>query len=399
MRVWQRPVILVNTALALAVLAGGFWAYRTVAGPETAPAATTGTRLVAATQGDVTATATATGSVASAATATANFATSGKVTSISVKVGDAVRKGQVLAKIDPAAAQAALDTAEDNLAAAEAALDRAEDAAEPDATTIANAKADVTAAQASVDEAARTLAGTVLKAPMAGTVTAVNGTLGGSSGGSGGSGGGSGGGGSGGGGSGGSTSSSGFISIVDVRKLQVSASFAETDATKLKAGQPATVTWSALPDTQVTGKVKTVAPTATTANNVNSYAVVISLDSVPSGARIGQTVTAVVAISAASNVIRVPASSVRTVGGQRLVTVSTNGATELRPVEVGVEGDSYTEIKSGVNVGDQVVVVTQTTSGGTNQFPGGGGFPGGAGGFPGGAGGFPGGGAGGGGPR
>ena len=394
MRVWQRPVILVNTALALAVLSGGFWAYRTVAGPETAPAATTGTRLVAATQGDVTATATATGSVASAATATANFATSGTVTSISVKVGDAVKKGQVLAKIDPAAAQAALDTAEDNLAAAEAALRRAEDATEPDDTTIANAKADVTAAQASVDEAARTLAGTVLKAPMAGTVTAVNGTLGGSSGGSGGSGGGSGGA-----GSGGSTSSSGFISIVDVRKLQVSASFAETDATKLKAGQPATVTWSALPDTRVTGKVKTVAPTATTANNVNSYAVVISLDSVPSGARIGQTVTAVVAISAASNVIRVPASSVRTVGSQRLVTVSTNGATELRPVEVGVEGDSYTEIKSGVNVGDQVVVVTQTTSGGTNQFPGGGGFPGGAGGFPGGAGGFPGGGAGGGGPR
>ena len=394
MRVWQRPVILVNTALALAVLSGGFWAYRTVAGPETAPAATTGTRLVAATQGDVTATATATGSVASAATATANFATSGTVTSISVKVGDAVKKGQVLAKIDPAAAQAALDTAEDNLAAAEAALGRAEGATEPDDTTIANAKADVTAAQASVDEAARTLAGTVLKAPMAGTVTAVNGTLGGSSGGSGGSGGGSGGA-----GSGGSTSSSGFISIVDVRKLQVSASFAETDATKLKAGQPATVTWSALPDTRVTGKVKTVAPTATTANNVNSYAVVISLDSVPSGARIGQTVTAVVAISAASNVIRVPASSVRTVGSQRLVTVSTNGATELRPVEVGVEGDSYTEIKSGVNVGDQVVVVTQTTSGGTNQFPGGGGFPGGAGGFPGGAGGFPGGGAGGGGPR
>ena len=123
MRVWQRPVILVNTALALAVLGGGFWAYRTVAGPETAPAATTGTRLVAATQGDVTATATATGSVASAATATANFATSGTVTSISVKVGDAVKKGQVLAKIDPAAAQAALDTAEDNLAAAEAAPD------------------------------------------------------------------------------------------------------------------------------------------------------------------------------------------------------------------------------------------------------------------------------------
>ena len=36
------------------------------------------------------------------------------------------------------------------------------------------------------------------------------------------------------------------------------------------------------------------------------------------------------------------------------------------------EGDSFTEITSGVNVGDQVVVVTQTTTGTGNTFPGGG---------------------------
>ncbi|MFC7481463.1 efflux RND transporter periplasmic adaptor subunit [Luedemannella flava] len=315
MRLWQRPVILTNAVLALAVLGGGFWAYRTVAAPAATPTATTsGTRLVTATEGSVTATATATGSVASSATATANFGTSGTVTSISVKVGDVVRKGQVLAKIDAAAAKASLATAEDNLDAAQAALYRAQNATTPDDTTIANANADVTAAQATVDEAARTVAGTVLKAPMAGTVTAVNGTLGGSSGGS------SGGGGQG----GGSESSGGFVTIADVRNLQVSASFAETDATKLKPGQTVRVVWSALADTQVTGKIRTVAPTATTANNVNEYAVIIGLDSVPAGARIGQTVTATVAIAEAANVVRVPASSVRTVGSQRLVTVSSN---------------------------------------------------------------------------
>ena len=59
--------------------------------------------------------------------------------------------------------------------------------------------------------------------------------------------------------------------------MQVSASFAEADATKLKVGQTATVTWAALTGATATGKVATIAPTATTANNVNSYAVVVSL--------------------------------------------------------------------------------------------------------------------------
>ena len=49
----------------------------------------------------------ASGSVQSASTATADFATSGTVTSIAVKVGDTVTKGQVLAKVDPTDAQAA----------------------------------------------------------------------------------------------------------------------------------------------------------------------------------------------------------------------------------------------------------------------------------------------------
>jgi membrane fusion protein, macrolide-specific efflux system len=374
MQMWQRPVFLVNAALGLAVLAGGFWGYQTVKGPAAAAAATTtGNRLVAVSQGEVTATATATGSVASAATATANFRTSGTVTSISVTAGDTVAKGQVLAKIDPTAAQAALDLAEDNLEAAQAALDRAEDATDPDDTTIANAKADVTTAQSDVDDAQRSVAGTVLKAPMAGTVTAVNGTLGGSSGGSGGSGGS--------GSTGSSSSSSGFVAIADVKKLQVSASFAESDATRIKAGQTVTITWSALTDTRVTGKIKTISPTATTSNNVNSYAAIISLEEVPSGARIGQTVSAVVAISDVQNGLRVPASAVRTIGSQHAVTVSTNGTTESRTVEIGVQGDSFTEITSGLQAGEQVVVVTQTSSGGsTNQFPGGGAFPGGAGG-------------------
>jgi putative ABC transport system ATP-binding protein len=105
--------------------------------------------------------------------------------------------------------------------------------------------------------------------------------------------------------------------------------------------------------------VSTIAPTASTTNNVNTYAVVLTLDSVPAGARIGQTVTAVVTVADVTDALRVPTAAVRTAGGRHTVTVSTNGTTEARQVDIGVEGDSFTEIKSGLTVGEQVVIETR----------------------------------------
>jgi macrolide-specific efflux system membrane fusion protein len=383
MRLWQRPVFIVNSVLGLLALGGGIWAFQSVTSDPAAAAASGQERLVAVTQGEVSATVSATGSVQSASTASATFTTSGTVTEIRVKVGDTVEKDQILAKVDATEARAQLATAENNLAAARDSLDRAESATPVDDDAVANAESAVTSAQSTRDEADRAVDGTVLRAPMAGTVTAVNGTLGGSSGGSGGANSGS---------TASSSSSSGFIQLADLSKMQVSASFAEADATKLKAGQTATLTWSALSGTQVSGKVATIAPTASTANNVNTYAVLMSMDEVPAGARIGQTVTAAVTVANVTDVIRVPTAAVRTAGGQRTVTVSANGTTEIRRVEVGVEGDSFVEITSGLAVGEQVAIVSQAASTNTNQFPGN--FPGGG---LGGGGAPPGGGAGGGG--
>ncbi|MEV8514328.1 efflux RND transporter periplasmic adaptor subunit [Dactylosporangium sp. NPDC051484] len=382
---------LVNAVLVLVAAGGAFWAYQIISGP--AASADTGTttertRLVAVTQGTVSQTVSASGSVASASTANANFTTSGTVTEVDVKVGDVVTKGQTLAKVDPAAAQAALDTAKANLNAAKAALTRDRNNNADDAT-IASADAQVATAQANVSSAQATVNGTVLTAPIAGTVTAVNGAVGSSSSGSSSSGGG-GGNNPASGSSSSSGSGSGFIQLADLSKLQIDASFAEADATKLKAGQTAGITWSALSGTRATGKVSTISPTATTSNNVNSYAVVITLDSLPDGVRLGQSTTAVVTVAEAQDVLRIPSTALRTAGGQRTVTVRVNGQNEERQVEVGITGGGFVEVKSGLQAGDQVVITTRTTTSttgpNTQQFPGGGNFPGGGGNFPGGGG-------------
>jgi macrolide-specific efflux system membrane fusion protein len=391
---------LVNSGLAVLAVAGGVWAYFLVTdNPNAAAAAgTVGTRTVAVTQGEVSSTVSATGSIQSANTASADFITSGTVTSISVHVGDAVKKGQVLAQVDPTDSQDQLNTANANLNAADASLTRANTGGDP--ATIASAQAQVTDAQATLDADQRALAGTTLTAPMAGTVTAINGSVGGSSGGgSGSSGSGGSGGGGGGGGSGGNSSSnsssagSGFIQLADLTQMEVSADFAEADATKLKTGQTATVTWAALTGATATGTVATIAPTATTSNNVNSYAVTVNLTTLPTGIRIGQTVTVLVTTADAQNAIRVPNAAVRTVGSRHTVTVLNGAAPQLVSVEVGVVGDTFTQITSGLAVGQEVVIVT-TPSGTTNTNTGRFGFGGGGlgGGGLGGGGGFGGGG-------
>lgn len=380
MRLWRPPTLILNASLGALALIGAGWAYHAVTASETTTTTTTSQqRTVTVSQGEVVATVSATGTVESANTASADFVTSGTVTSISVKVGDTVKKGQVLAKVDPTESNESLATAEANLDAAEESLDRAEDS--DDDATIATAEAAVTSAKATVAAAKRAVTGTVLKAPMAGTVTSVNGSVGGSSGGSSSSGS------SGTGGSSGSStssSSSGFIEIADLSEMQVSASFAEADATKLKAGQTATVTWSALSGTTAEGKVATISPTASTSNNVNSYAVVVSLDSPPTGARLGQTTTVEVTTASATDVIRVPTTAVTTRGTRHTVTLLSNGQTTVQQVEIGVEGDSYIEITSGLTVGQQVQITVTTSSNSSSNsgdFPGGGfgggGIPGG----------------------
>lgn len=358
---------LLNSALGLLLVGGGTWAYFMISG-DAAPAEANTTRTVAVAQGTVTATVTADGSIESANLMSADFATGGTVTAIKVKVGAKVAKGAVLATVDATEVKESRQTAQRNLDAARDALDRAEDGG--DDSSIANAENQVDQAESALAAAQRAVDGTVLKAPMAGTVVAISGAVGGSSGGSSGGGNGS---------SSSSSSGSGFVQLADLTKLQVTAGVAEADATRLKVGQSATVTWNALSGATATGKVAAISPTASSGNTV-TYPIEVLLDSIPEGTRLGQTVSLSVTVDEVADAIYVPAAAVRTAGGRTTVTVVKDGVQETRAVEIGLKGDAYTVIVSGVSVGEQVVLATVTSgTGNQQQFPGGGpgGFTGG----------------------
>jgi macrolide-specific efflux system membrane fusion protein len=367
----RRPSTAVNALLALLIVGAGFWGWALLRDTsETTRASASGTRTVLATQGTVTRTVTADGAVASASTATATFTTSGTVVAIGVKVGQTVAAGALLARVDATDAKRDLELAQANLEAAQDALDRAEDAG-TDTDNAANA---VTEAELAVDEAEAAVAGTRLTAPMAGTVVAVNGTLGGSSSGSSsGSAGGS--------SSGTGASSGGFVDLADLKKLQITAAFSEADATELKEGQSATIVWNALQNAETTGTVVAVDPTATSEDSVVTYGVTISLPNPPDGAKPGQTVTVGVVTGSVENAVMVNSAAVTTTGNRHsVVVVDAAGRQEVRQVQVGLEGDDAAQITSGLASGERVVVPTgTTTTTTTTNMRGGSGFPGGGG--------------------
>ncbi|MCK2218907.1 biotin/lipoyl-binding protein [Actinomadura sp. ATCC 31491] len=367
-----------NGALAVLLLGGAAFAYAQLGtGDEAAGASAV--RTVTAGRGTVVASVSATGAVESAKSRALSFGTSGTVEKIYVKAGDKVDKGEILARLDD-------DAAQESLSAAKASYD----SAVADGTDTAQLYAAYIKARNTYRDAQRTVAATVLKAPFSGTVTAVNGSVGGTSSGSASGGGSSGTGQSGGqaqstASSGSGSASSGFVELADTGKLQLVGTFTESDVGKLKKGQSATITFDALPGVTATGEVTQIEPVASTSNNVVQYPVTVTFTEVPDEVRLGQTATVEVVTGRAENVVTVPSTAISTSGGQTTVTVLKDGRQSRTPVEVGVQGTTLTEIRSGVSEGDQIVPPVSssgTTQGGNQRF--GGGFPGG--GMPGGGG-------------
>jgi multidrug efflux pump subunit AcrA (membrane-fusion protein) len=242
---------------------------------------------------------------------------------------------------------------------------------------LTSAQSQVAQAQVQVMTAMQTMGWTTLHAPADGVVTAVNGIVGQTVSGSGvssssssttsgasssstssssssssGSGG----------------SSSPFLTITDVDALSVKAGFAETDATKLQVGQPATVSFSALPSVQASGVVTEVDLSSTLVSNVVTYFATVDLTNVPAGVKPGMTASATIVVDKAEGALNLPSAAVRGTGSTGTVTVVNGKSQTAKVVGVGLRGDTTTEITSGLNAGDTVVVSSGTVSGVANQL-------------------------------
>jgi HlyD family secretion protein len=149
-----------------------------------------------------------------------------------------------------------------------------------------------------------------------------------------------------------------FMVIGNDNAMQVIVPFAESDAARVAPDQNVSVTFDAVPNLTISGKVVAVASSATVSSGVVNYYATISLNQANKGLKEGMTSNATVVVSTASNAIVVPNLAITRLGGQAYVNVYANGQEVQTAIETGVVGDTYTEVTGGLNEGAQVVIPT-----------------------------------------
>ena len=207
------------------------------------------------------------------------------------------------------------------------------------------------------------------------------------------------------------SSGTALASVVSPSRLSASASISQSDIASLKVGQKAQMTIDGYTSDAFTGRISFISSepassssSATSSSSSTQYSITVSSQSLPKFAKSGMTGTLDIVLKQASNVLMVPTTAVSGSASTSFVRVMQDGQPVFRQVQTGMATSSYTEITSGLTMGETVVTgqytdgasSTGSSSSQSNRpggalLQGGGGFPGGGGGFP--SGGFPGGGA------
>ena len=157
---------------------------------------------------------------------------------------------------------------------------------------------------------------------------------------------------------GGGFTRTGIATIVDMASLEIEVDVNESYIARVTTGQPVTAILDAYPDWQISGKVRTVIPTADRQKaTVKVRAAFDKLDPriLPDmGVKLTFLGDERAAPTAAGRVL-VPRTAVREEGGAAAVFVHREGRLERRAVKLGQARGNEHEVLAGLSDGDQVV--------------------------------------------
>ncbi len=274
-------------------------------------------------RGRVVARVTATGVLSALVTVQVGSQVSGSIQKLYADFNSPVKKGQIIAKIDPRLFQASLENARANYAQAKATLmkdevqarfnerqskrqgalvkekliapsdfDTAESAAGTSLAQVEADKANVQQARAILHQAEVNLALTDIVSPTDGVVISRNVDVGQTV---------------------AATMSAPIIFVIaeDLRKMQVDTSVAEADVGKLTAGMDATFVVDAYPGERFKGKVRQIRNAAQTLQNVVTYDAVIDVDNGELKLRPGMTANVNFVFANREDVLRIPNAALR----------------------------------------------------------------------------------------
>lgn len=339
-------------------------------------------------RGRISARVTASGTLSALVTVQVGSQVSGRIQSLYADFNSPVKKGQVIARIDPRLFQAAVEQAQANLKAAEGNLakarvqardaerqalraeamaaqklitesDRDTARANADAAQAGVAAAEGVMAQtrAALNQARINLAYTEIISPTDGVVISRNVDVG-------------------------QTVAAAlqaptlFVIAQDLRQMQVDTNVAESDIGKLRQDMPVSFTVDAYPSERFRGSIRQIRNAPQTVQNVVTYDAVIGVDNAELKLRPGMTANVTFAYADKADVLRVanaalrfrppqellpkgaagaPANSGRA-GDRRTLWLLRDGVPQAVSVRLGISDGSYTEIVEGeVRAGDAAI--------------------------------------------
>ena len=154
----------------------------------------------------------------------------------------------------------------------------------------------------------------------------------------------------------------GLFSLPDLSKMRMKVKIHEAMVKKVKAGQKAEVRLDAYPNLIMHGTVSNVATMASMDGwfdrSVKEYDTIVDIDDLPldAGLKPGMTGDVKILVKQLPDVQIVPVQSVGQKDGNHYCYVAGRKGVERRDVEVGDNNDKFVEIKSGLNVGEEVTL-------------------------------------------
>src|SRR5512139_2958964 len=146
------------------------------------------------------------------------------------------------------------------------------------------------------------------------------------------------------------------VDLIDDSCLYVSAPMDEVDAPRLKPGQPARITLDALPGRTFAGHVRRIAPYVTEVEKqARTVDVEVDFDTPPQDALlVGYSADVEAIIEHRDNVLRVPTQAIQQDGS--VLLLRKDDTLEARKIKTGLANWAFTEITSGLNAGDRVLL-------------------------------------------
>lgn len=146
-----------------------------------------------------------------------------------------------------------------------------------------------------------------------------------------------------------------FVTLIDLRKLEVTVFVDETDIGRIKTGQKSLFTVDTYSDKFFKGTVREIHPKAVIKDNVVNYEVILDIEKKNiAELRPEMTTNVVVTTGTRKNVLTIPKAAVKRDGKKTFTVMQADGKLVDRPIELGWRDGKVIEVISGLKAEDRV---------------------------------------------